>query len=784
MKARTGDGALSSRCAVLFLALAVLAAAFLAAPSHAQAQEDEPRIGILNRLFGRPAYRVEEPRANVAKPKAERTERSQRKKARARRDNDEPPPPVAVISKHPDARVVLVIGDFLGSGLAEGLTTAFTEIPNVRIVDRTSGSSGFVREDFHNWPEKIGELITAERPAAVIVMIGANDRQQMLVDGVRETVRSENWNKEYAERASELAKAIAARKVPFLWVGMPPFKSSKMMLDMLAFNDVYRAAATGAGGEYVDIWDAFVDENGAYAPSGPDINGQPARLRANDGINLARPGKRKIAFYAEKPLYKLLGLDPTAAAAATAVAPRSPYRIMGPFGPAEVELPSDIDVVVNPNELAPLDASRPVFLRTPGLDGGEELLGMVAEPRHEARTPAEKLAIEGLAPAPQAGRADQFAGPQVASAATAARAIAVDRTTNKVAAPSVLPEAPGDRAELRLVRSDASTAPPPEAPLPIPPEIRPDRLDEISPAQAAPDIAALPPSMTSPATQNRATVPDFAAGDPKDRSPSRAAPRESYKRPKSIGPEPNRAPTAVPPPVEQILAPAEVQPEVPSASTGEGAAEPVAEAQPALPDTAPARAGAPSLVQEPTADPAPARGAPAKADPVPVAALPVKDVPTALEPVSVAPAIAAPNAPVEPAEDVSVAKAAPSTILSDDADGPPSRTVPTDETLPTGEALPVGEASAPAQAPVPTEPAALPEASTPTPDAAAPAAAGPQPAAPTVPTETVRPATPVAPAPPTLLPTGSPAPREKAEALQDEPAGPAPAAQPSSSTPG
>ena len=37
-------------------------------------------------------------------------------------------------------------------------------------------------------------------------MIGTNDRQQMLVDDVRETVRSEAWNKEYAARAGELAK--------------------------------------------------------------------------------------------------------------------------------------------------------------------------------------------------------------------------------------------------------------------------------------------------------------------------------------------------------------------------------------------------------------------------------------------------------------------------------------------------------------------------------------------------------------------------------------------------
>jgi hypothetical protein len=785
LKARTGDGALSSRYPVLFLALAALVAAFcLATPSSAQ--EDEPRTGLLNRLFGKPAYRIEDPPAEVGRPKAERPQRSERnertqrserkKRPRVQREGAEPPPQVAVITKHPDARVVLVVGDFLGGGLAEGLATVFTQSPNVRVVDRTSGSSGFVREDFHNWPEKVDELITKERPAAIIVMIGANDRQEMLVDGVRENTRSENWNKEYAERAGELAKAIAARKVPFLWVGMPPFKSSKMMLDMLAFNEIYRAAATGAGGEFVDIWDGFVDENGAYAPSGPDINGQPARLRANDGINLARPGKRKIAFYAEKPLYKVLGMDPSAQVAA-APTPRSPYRIMGPFGPTEAELPSDIDIAVNPNELAPLDASRPVFLRTPGLDGGEELLGAVAEPRHEARTPAEKLALQGIAPEPQAGRADQFAGPQVASVAAAAmRTINIDRTTNKVAAPSVLPDPFGDRALPRLVRADVLTAPPPAAPLPAPPAIQPDRLEEVSPAQAVPAVAALPPPMTSPPTIDKAVVPEAATGDARDLSPWRGAPHQAYKRPKSIGPGPNRAPTAVPQPVEQIFVPAEAEPEVPAASGGEGTSESAAEAKPALPDSAPARAGAPSVVQEPANDLAPARGAPRKADPVPVAALPeTKDAPTELQAAPVAPAVVAPNAPVEPDSDIAVAKAAPpGAVLTDPIQTPamaapaaPAATPGTMQNTAVPAATPGAPArsapsgavlTAPIQAPATSAPAALPGTQSVIPDTAAPSS---QPAKPE-------------PAPPTAVPTRSPAVRKKAEAAPVAPAAPAP----------
>ena len=243
MTAGAGDGFNSSRFSFLVLALVLIAvSACVFVPSVAFAQEQKERIGILNRLFGSKKAERVEPKAVVIRPKTKR-----KKAVRAPVDGDDAPQ-ATVITKRPDAHVVLVIGDFLAGGLAEGLTTAFTQNPNVKIVDRTSGSSGFVRSDFHNWAEKINELITAEKPSAVVVMIGANDRQQMLVDGVRETTRSENWNREYAERASELAKAIACRKIPFLWVGMPPFKSQKMMLDMLAFNEIYRAAATAAGG--------------------------------------------------------------------------------------------------------------------------------------------------------------------------------------------------------------------------------------------------------------------------------------------------------------------------------------------------------------------------------------------------------------------------------------------------------------------------------------------------------------------------------------------------------
>ena len=59
-------------------------------------------------------------------------------------------PPVTAVEKTTDARVILVVGDFLASGLAEGLNEFFANNPAIKVVDRAKGSSGFVRDDVYN----------------------------------------------------------------------------------------------------------------------------------------------------------------------------------------------------------------------------------------------------------------------------------------------------------------------------------------------------------------------------------------------------------------------------------------------------------------------------------------------------------------------------------------------------------------------------------------------------------------------------------------------------------
>jgi hypothetical protein len=313
--------------------------------------------------------------------------RSRRSETPVEADSTEEEP----VEKLDDARVVLVVGDFMASGLADALAEDYAQSARVKVVDETNGSSGLVRNDFYDWAKEIGPIMDSAKPAVVVVMLGANDRQAMTVGAAKEPPRSDAWTAEYVRRVEALTKAIRDRKIPLVWVGQPAFKYASMTSDMLAFDDIYQRVAEAAGGEYVDIWDGFVDENGAFRFTGPDVNGQPVRLRSDDGITLSKAGKLKVAFYAEKPLNKILG---SAVIQGAGPQPNAPAGT----GPGGTLAPS-------------LDRTAPIPLSGPPLDGNADLLGskIGARPRI-ARTAAERLTIEGVAPSSPPGRADDFGG--------------------------------------------------------------------------------------------------------------------------------------------------------------------------------------------------------------------------------------------------------------------------------------------------------------------------------------------------------------------------------------
>src|SRR5262245_64677392 len=80
-----------------------------------------------------------------------------------------------------DATVkIVVMGDANADWLAYGLEDAFSEKPEIGIVRKHRTDSGLIRYDQRRdseWPQVAREIIIAEKPQFVVMMIGNNDRQ-------------------------------------------------------------------------------------------------------------------------------------------------------------------------------------------------------------------------------------------------------------------------------------------------------------------------------------------------------------------------------------------------------------------------------------------------------------------------------------------------------------------------------------------------------------------------------------------------------------------------------
>lgn len=207
--------------------------------------------------------------------------------------------PAPAAEKNEEALTLLVVGDFLARGVADALEDALADEPGIVVVDRSNGSSGIVRDDFYDWSVVLPDLIDELEPAFVVMMIGTNDRQEMRTADGRFDLRSEGWDAAYAERVDALAAILAPFGEQAIWIGQPPMRSRSMSADMAYFNSLYDAAAERYGIAFLDIWDAFADQEGRYTVAGPDVDGQTRTLRADDGFSFTAAGRAKVAFFVE-----------------------------------------------------------------------------------------------------------------------------------------------------------------------------------------------------------------------------------------------------------------------------------------------------------------------------------------------------------------------------------------------------------------------------------------------------------------------------------------------------
>jgi uncharacterized protein len=361
-------------------------------------------------------------------------------------------------------RNVLVLGDAMADWLASGLEDAYAEQPEMGVIRRHKTVSGLIRYqpkgDPADWAAAAKGILATEKPDAIVVMLGLNDRIPMrepLADktdkkdadkkadkkdakakpdgksdadttakpadkpvdtelspddaadngdappiitpeksarspnGIYE-FREERWVELYTKKIEEMIGVLKAKGVPVLWVGLPAVRGTKATSDMLFLDSLYRDAAGKAGITYVDVWDGFVDEAGRFVQYGPDFEGQPRRLRSNDGVFFTQRGARKLALYVEREIGRLM---------ASRSAPIAP--------PIE---PGTPDASAKPGQPAPRPLAGPILPLVASSVGTDQLLGGPGSRPAAVDALAARTLVKGEPLTAPAGRADDFVWPR------------------------------------------------------------------------------------------------------------------------------------------------------------------------------------------------------------------------------------------------------------------------------------------------------------------------------------------------------------------------------------
>ncbi len=104
-------------------------------------------------------------------------------------------------------------------------------------------------------PSRSRVAVSDQKISLAVMQVGANDRQAIREGDVTHEPFSERWREIYRQRIDDIASQFAEKRVPLIWVGLPPMQNRRLSADMVSLNELVRERIERAGARYVDIWE-------------------------------------------------------------------------------------------------------------------------------------------------------------------------------------------------------------------------------------------------------------------------------------------------------------------------------------------------------------------------------------------------------------------------------------------------------------------------------------------------------------------------------------------------
>jgi hypothetical protein len=214
---------------------------------------------------------------------------------------------------------VAVAGDDLAEAVAGGLEEALADRPDIAVVRKVAADRGVIARD-PSFATELRDFLSSKKVDAVVVAIGNQDQKPIAEGRTEHAFRSSRWNQIYATRVDEVLIALTERRLPMIWLGLPPVADEERAAGNAHINEILRQRMIGFGASFHDVWAGFVDDAEAFAAVGPSLDGRDVRLRLADGLGFTRAGARKFAHYAEVEIRRLFPPEKIGEGAAVAVA--------------------------------------------------------------------------------------------------------------------------------------------------------------------------------------------------------------------------------------------------------------------------------------------------------------------------------------------------------------------------------------------------------------------------------------------------------------------------------
>jgi uncharacterized protein len=273
---------------------------------------DLPRRWLDELLNGRPAH-VRVPKVAIAVPHPTISV------SRPTLGGGPPPPTIAGATPAAARRVptaaqplrVWMAGDSLMGSVTESFAALAKSSHTITVTNTVQIGTGLARPDVYDWPAAVSREMTTTNPDVVVFLFGANDDQDMQVDGHRVVRGTDAWRQEYTRRVSQMMALATGANRQLIWVSVPAVKRPRLNQTKDVMNQVVQATAALYPGVTLVDTGAILDGPGAtYVTYLTGSSGQPVRVRESDGIHFTLAGANRVTPLILKPIDQLWGLTP------------------------------------------------------------------------------------------------------------------------------------------------------------------------------------------------------------------------------------------------------------------------------------------------------------------------------------------------------------------------------------------------------------------------------------------------------------------------------------------